>query len=382
MTRRAALGVLGGAASFARPNLTIERLEIFEVKVNRRGNWLLARLTASGGVTGLGDASHGPKTSRAFLEELFALVRGRSAFDIEWLRAEADSLVRQRGYHSAVAVSAFEQAMWDIQGKALGVPCYELFGGALRKTIRHYANINRCTFERTPAGFAASAERAVRSGFDAIKLAPFDGLPKPGTPKFQEGVNLGVACIEAVRKVLGPKGDLLVDGHSHFDVDSGIALAKRLEPLNLFWLEEVTPPSGLPAIDRAASMKTAGGESIYGLREFNEYMRAGSVDIAMPDVKYCGGMLSLKKIAGIAEGYGIPVAPHGPASPIGNVAAAHVCATLPNFSILELGFGEVDWRGDLVRPREEFSKGVLALSDRPGLGIELNEALARAQSGG
>jgi len=133
----------------------------------------------------------------------------------------------------------------------------------------------------------------------------------------------------------------------------------------------------LAAIRKAAAMPTAGGESLYGLKENAEYVTAGAADILMPDVKYCGGMLELKKIAALAEGFGLPVAPHGPASPVGNVAAAHVCAGLPNFQILEFSFGETDWRAELIDPPEEVLGGYMRVGGRPGLGIELNEKTAR-----
>jgi galactonate dehydratase len=122
-------------------------------------------------------------------------------------------------------------------------------------------------------------------------------------------------------------------------------------------------------------MPTAGGESRYGVREFLPYVSARAVDITMPDVKYCGGMLELKKIAALSEAAQMPVAPHGPASPVGNMAAAHVCVTAPNFRILEFSVGEVEWRADLVNPAEELNRGFLAPSSRPGLGITLNEKL-------
>ena len=164
--------------------------------------------------------------------------------------------------------------------------------------------------------------------------------------------------------------------HSHFNRPDGLALARRLEALKLFWLEEVTPAEpleDLAAINRAAKMPTAGGESIYGVEGFYPYIKAGAVDILMPDVKYGGGMLELKKIAALAQGAGLPVAPHGPASPVGNVAAAHICATLPNFHILEFSYGEVPWRAEVIHPPESLDHGYIVLSDRPGLGIELNE---------
>jgi galactonate dehydratase len=181
-----------------------------------------------------------------------------------------------------------------------------------------------------------------------------------------------------VREAIGPKNDLLIDVHSHLDLPRGLELAKRLAPLNLFWLEEVVPakpPTGLAEINRAAEMPTAGGEAIYGVGGFVPYLSAGAVDIAMPDVKYCGGMLELKKIAAVAEALGIPIAPHGPASPLGNLSAAHVSATLPNFLILEYAYGEAKWRAEIIDPPEQLSGGYMELSRRPGLGVKLNDRL-------
>ena len=353
----------------------MEKLEIFQVKVNRRGNWVIARITAAGGVTGLGDASHGAKdgSQAALLQRFFERFKGASIFDLERLRGELAPEVARGGVPAAVAWSALEQCLWDIRGKVFGVPVCDLLGGMLHPRIRNYANINRSTEERKPGAFAAMAERAVAAGFDAVKLAPFDGMKRPvADPR------PGIECVEAVRKAIGER-DLLVDAHNYFDLEGGLALARSFEPLNLFWLEEVTPPrplSNLAAINRAAKMPTAGGESIFGVKGFYPYIAAGAVDIVMPDLKYCGGVMELKKIGAMAEGAGLPVSPHGPASPVGNVAAAHVCATLPNFQILEFSFGEVPWRAELIDPPEAIANGRIELARRPGFGITLNEKTA------
>jgi galactonate dehydratase len=231
------------------------------------------------------------------------------------------------------------------------------------------------------------AERAVAAGFDAIKLAPFDDMTRDlsDAAKVEEFTKMGIARADAVRKAIGPKRDLLIDVHSHLDLDRGLQLARRMEYLNLFWLEEVTPAKPvelLARINQEAKMPTAGGEAIYGVKGFFPYIAAKAVDIAMPDVKYCGGMLELKKIAALCEAAGVPVAPHGPASPVGNVAAAHVCATMPNFHILEFSYGEVPWRAELIDPPESLDKGNINLSRRPGLGITLNEkTLAKYKAG-
>ncbi len=379
-----ALAAGGSARSQpAEPGLTVDGLEIFRVKVNRRGNWTLVRLRTSGGITGIGDASQSSndEASVKFIQQLFTLLKGRSIFDVEWLRRVSAPLAAQNGAPASVAASALEQALWDVRGKAFSVPTYEFFGGRIQPRIRNYANINRSTEERTPDGFARMAEKAIKDGFDAVKLAPFDEMPRGLTDpvKIEEFTKAGIACATAVRNAIGPDRDLLIDVHSHFDRDRGLDLAQRLEPLKLFWLEEVTPANpvdDLAAINRMAKMPTAGGESIYGVEGFYPYIRAEAVDVAMPDVKVCGGMLELKKIAAMAEGAGLLVSPHGPASPVGNVAAAHVVATVPNFNILEFSYGEVPWRAELIDPPEELTNGVLPLSNRPGFGITLNEKTA------
>jgi galactonate dehydratase len=363
-------------------HLTISELEVFHVKVNHRGNWTIARLKTGGGLTGLGDASQssqGDQTALHF-KQFSDLLRGRSIFEIEWFRKVTAPVIAQRGQPAAVAASALEQALWDIRGKAFSVPAYQFFGGRIQERIPLYANINRSTIDRTPDGFAGMAERAVRASFNAVKLAPFDEMPRGLTDqaKIEEFSQKGLACAEAVRKTIGKNRDLLIDVHSRFDLPHGLELARRFEPLRLFWLEEVTASDAdLPVIHKAAKMPTAGGESYHGVAGFYPYIKAESVDIVMPDVKVCGGMLELKKIAAICEGAGLFVSPHGPASPVGNVSAAHVVATVPNFNILEFSYGEVPWRAELIEPAEEINQGALVLSDRPGLGITLNEATAR-----
>ncbi|MBK9167290.1 MAG: mandelate racemase/muconate lactonizing enzyme family protein [Bryobacterales bacterium] len=384
MKRRHFLPALAAPALLAVPPeshaVTITGMEVFQIPVNRRGDWLLVRLQTSAGLTGIGEASHGRDAEATkMLAEFFPLVKGRTIFSVEHLRAQAWKRAQEAGRPGACALSAIEQALFDLAGQALGIPCYDLFGGALRPRIWNYANINRSTDPRTPEGFAAMAKRAVDAGFDAIKMAPLDHMPRqPDAATRERVMEEGLAAMRAVRDAIGPARHLLVDAHSHFDLESGRRLLSACEPLNLFWLEEVTPPkppSNLATINREAKMPTAGGESIFGLAGFYEYIRNDAVDIAMPDVKYCGGMQELKAIAAFCHAAGVPVSPHGPASPVGNFAAAHVCATMPNFLILEYGFGETDWRQDLVEPAERIENGHLALTSRPGLGIRLNDKL-------
>jgi galactonate dehydratase len=365
------------------PKLKIDGLEVFRVKVNRRGNWTIARLKTKEGLTGLGDASQSGKDEQTlvYLKQFSDLLRGRTIFDVEWLRKVTAPIIAQYGTPAAVAASALDQCLWDLQGQAFSVPTYELFGGRIQERIRLYANINRSTEDRTPDGFAQMASKATAAGFDAVKLAPFDEMPRGSTDRVQieRDTQHGIDCAQAVRNVIGIQRDLLIDGHSHFDREDGLALAHRFVPLHLFWLEEVTPArpvEDLAAIRKAGVVPTAGGESIHGVAGFYPYIRAEAVDIVMPDVKVCGGMLEMKKIAALAEGAGLITSPHGPASPVGNVSAAHVMATVPNFNILEFSYGEVPWRAELIDPPEQITSGALPLYARPGLGIKLNQETA------
>lgn len=369
----------------ARPAGTgvIDGLSVYTAQVGPR-SWVLMELRTKQGLTGLGDASANetvPTRGAAVAREAFEIMRGRSPFEIERLRnaalfkvAAADPREKRI---TAASCSALEQCLWDLQGKTLGVPCYQLFGGKLRGTIRNYANINRATRgeQRTPEGFAANAARGVAAGFDAFKLAPFDHMARNESDPdaYEEGVRRGVGFVSAVRRSIGPNRDLLIDGHSRFDAQQAIDVAGRLKQYRLYWMEEMCRSAeNLAQFNQETDVPTAGGESLWSTSEFFQYIQSGAVDTVMPDVKYCGGMYELKKIAAIAEAAGLGVAPHGPASPVGNMAAAHVCATLPNFEILELAFGEVPWRAETVVPAEEVRGGLLAVPDRPGIGYEMN----------
>lgn len=359
----------------------IDGFETFRVKVNHRGDWVLLRTRTTSGLTGIGDCSQSGNDARAITlaGDYLQALKGRSIFDVEWLRQWSREEIARTGRTAAVALSAIEQSLWDLQGQALGIPTYQLFGGRLRSSIRQYANINRMTTDRTPAGFARSVEQAVAAGFDAIKMAPFDGTPAAGAAR-TAFIERGVECARAARGVLGSARDLLVDVHSVMSLDEGLALLTALEPLRLYWLEEVSPPeplSVLAAINKAAPMTTAGGEALYGLPAFYQYAAAGAADVLMPDVKWCGGMLELRKVAAMAEAMGLRVSPHGPASPVGNIAISHLCAALPNIEINEFAFAEAPWRAELIDPPEAFDRGHLAVSDRPGFGIRLNDALIR-----
>ncbi len=369
----------------AERSLRVEGMTLTSVRVSERTTWMFVHLRTNLGLSGLGECSVGRRSELPELKEAFEAARGRSPFDIEAYRAAGRELAATGGIVEATAFSAIEQALWDLIGKAVDAPVHQLTGGTLHDRLPAYANINRATRERTPEGFAASARAAVEDGFTAIKAAPFDGFPALDAPASEvaAATNLGVACVEAIREAVGPEVDILIDCHSFFDVDLAVEVAGQLEPQNLAWYEEPVAPTDVEAtkaIERAIDQRMAGGEFLFGIEGFAPLCRERAVDVIMPDVKHCGGLLEARKIAAVAELDGVAVSPHNPSGPVATAASAQLCAGLRNFEILEMQWGEAAWRDDLVEPPERFEEGSIAVPEGPGLGIELNAAVARAHA--
>jgi galactonate dehydratase len=273
--------------------------------------------------------------------------------------------------------------MWDLTGKSLDVPTYTLFGRRVRDTLPVYANVNRAARPRTPAGFATAAKAAVQDGFRALKAAPFDGFPAPGSPAtaVEAAVEAGIASVVAMREVIGPQIELMVDCHSFFDVPLAERVAKRLEPQRLAWYEEPVSPERVEdtlEIKRRIKQPLAGGEILFGAAGFAPLSRSQAVHVIMPDVKHCGGLLELTRIAAMADVEGVTVAPHNPSGPVSTAATVQVCAVLKNFRLLEYQWGEVVWRHEVLDPPERFEQGAIRVSERPGFGIELNDRVVRA----
>jgi galactonate dehydratase len=291
------------------------------------------------------------------------------------------------GHAGATAVSACEQALWDLAGQSAGLPVYRLLGGPVRERIPLYANINRATDDRTPEGFARNAAAAAAAGFGAVKLAPFDGIDRARLrDRAGRGrVRQGLACVAAVRAAVGAAVDVLVDCHSRLDLPTAVAVARELRALEVTWFEEPVPTADLDALARLRplvqdlGMELIGGERLYGVGGYWPYLAAGVWDLIMPDVKHCGGIGAALAIAAAAEARGVAVAPHNPSGPVANIASAHVAAALPGLRALEYAWGEAPWRAGAIVPAERIEAGELVLPPGPGLGIALDETLLAAR---
>lgn len=352
--------------------MKVTEIKFDAVHVNHRGDWIFVHVLTDEGIQGLGELRAG-KNYENRVQAVKALgenLKGKDPRNIEAIVAEY--VTGKRSWDEVCALSAVEQALWDILGKTLGAPVYTLLGGKCREEIRLYANINRATTDRTPEGFAKNASAAVADGFTAVKLAPFDGLPVVDSAKEAE---VGIACMHAVREAIGPDRDLLVDCHSRFTPKAALEVADELRDLNLFWFEQPTNEESLEnclEVKEKCGLTIAGAEQRSLRQEFVEVFENRSMDIIMPDVTVIGGLSELKKVGDMAQAWGMPTAPHGPFGPITIAAGVQSMASLPNFLILEFGWGEVPWRKELILPNEEIINGCIPLSDRPGLGHELN----------
>ena len=365
---------------------------MFSLAVTPRGNWNLVRLGTDKGLVGLGEATHALGFTRASdeddariaaaVQETFGAVEDASPFDLEAYRQKAWGPAKAGGLLMVTAYSAIEQAMCDLAGQALGVPLHQLLGGLVRDKVPVYANINRAANRRTPDDFAEKAQQAVAEGFRAVKAAVFDDFPSASTNEAEREAKaeLGVRRLEAMRRAVGPAIEIMVDCHSRFDRELAIAVAKRLEPVNLRWYEEPVDPENLAdtrAIRESIRQPVAGGEILFGREGFLPLLEARAVDVIMPDVKHCGGIFEGKKIAALAEAFGVSVSPHNPSGPVSMAASAQLAATVPNCPVLEHAWGEVDWRAEALDPPEQFEDGAIVLSGRPGMGHALTPSAIR-----
>lgn len=363
----------------------ITKSELLPVRATARTTWLFVRLTDERGRQGLGEASDafgfGATTKADALrmeQELRAW--GDLLNDSRRFAARGRKRALAGGQVVATAYSAIEQALWDLAGQAAGKPIADLLGKRVHSRLPVYANINRATSPRTPAGFAASARRAFAEGFRAFKLAPFDGFPPPGSPaaEIERAVESGIACVFAVREAVGRDARVMVDCHSFFDVERSRVVAQRLEPAGLAWYEEPVAPTLVAETKQIRGMirqPMAGGETLFGVEGFAPLCDA--VHVIMPDVKHCGGLGEFGRIARTAAKRGVEVSPHNPAGPISTIATLHAACVAPNVKLVETQWGEVPWRAELITPAEPIANGEIVLGNGAGLGVRLNEELVR-----
>jgi galactonate dehydratase len=341
-----------------------------------RTNWVFVKVATDEGFDGVGEATLEMRdlTVAQAVQELERYVVGRDPHNIEafWHDAYRDAYWRG-GAVLMSALAAVEMALWDIKGKALGVPVWQLLGGKVRDAIPCYAN-GWFAPAKTPDEFAEKAREAVAAGFGGLKWDPFG---KAYMQISKQGLRDALRCIEAVVEAVGSDIDVLIEGHGRFDVPTAVRIGRALEDYDVLWFEEPIPPDnkeGLAEIKRRVRVPIAAGERLYSRWDYREFLRLGCADFAQPDVSHAGGIREVRAIAAMAECHHIPVCPHNPSGPVANAATLQLAACIPNFAFLETMSTDVPWRRDITDEHVVFADGKMVIPDAPGLGIAIDEA--------
>ena len=329
-------------------------------------NHTLVKVHTDSGISGLGEGIGNALLVKAILkEQMCDLAVGHDPFNIESLRKLLlDSQVYfERQGSTICAASAIEMACWDIKGKALGVPVYELLGGLYQNSLQTYAS--DVYWQEKPSDMVSEALRIVDLGHKAIKIHIGHGSPKEDYDR-----------IQAIRVALGDGFPLMVDLNAGYNTLDGRLAALLWESLDITWLEEPINPNHIEAmadLRSKSAIPIASGENDFRTYGFKRLFELRAVDVAMPDIGRVGGLMETKNICALAETYGIPLSPHNFSSGVLLAATIHLMASTPNTQWLEIDTSGNAVYEELLTNPLKFNEGYVSVPDEPGLGVELKE---------
>jgi len=358
--------------------LKISKITVYKVKPR----WIFVKLSTDEGIDGWGEMISGTKTETVVagayeVGERFLL--GQNPFEIERLFQEMHRSFFRGGPINGTIVSGLEMALWDIKGKALNVPIYELLGGAARDRIKVYSWIGG----DRPDDVAEQAQDRVDRGFTAVKMNATEELHYIDSYVKIEEV---VERVASIRERFGNKLDIGIDFHGRVHKPMAKVLAKALEPYHPMFLEEVVLPENEEHFKEVAQLVAtplATGERLYTRWQFKTLFQQGAIDVIQPDVALCGGIMEMRKIAAMAEAYDVAVAPHAPYGPVALAATLQVDSCTPNVFIQEQSLGIHYNKGfdllDFVKNKEvfQYKDGYVEIPSKPGLGLEMDEDRVR-----
>lgn len=350
--------------------------------------WLFLKIETDAGVSGWGEpvVEGRALTVEAAVHELTDYLVGKDPRRIEdhWTVMHRGGFYRG-GAIMMSAIAGIDQALWDIKGKALGVPVHELLGGQLRDSIKVYSWIGG----DRPADVAAGARDVVARGFTALKM---NGTEELQIVDSHDKIDAAVERVAAVRAAVGPNIGIAVDFHGRVHRPMAKMLVKELEPYRLMFIEEPVLSENREALKEVAAQSSAPialGERLYSRWDFKQVFTEGAVDIIQPDLSHAGGITECRKIAAMAEAYDVAVAPHCPLGPIALAACLQLDAVTYNAFIQEQSLGiHYNAANDLLdyaanKDVFRYEDGYVAIPDSPGLGVEIDEAYVeeRAREG-
>ncbi len=355
-------------------------------------SWILVKLTSDNGIVGWGEcyaSSVGPEAMRGVIEDVFARhMEGENPENIELMfrRAYSSGFTQRPDLTVMGAFSGLEIACWDILGKARDRPVWALLGGRMNENVRAYTYLyplphhDIAEFWTSPEMAAESALDCVNRGYTAVKFDPAGPYTlRGGHMPAMTDISLSVAYCKAIREAVGDKADLLFGTHGQFTTAGAIRLAKALEPYNPLWFEEPIPPDAvgeMAKVASATSIPVATGERLCTKAEFAPVLRQGVATILQPALGRAGGIWEMKKVAAIAEVYNAQMAPHLYAGPVEWAANIHLAMSIPNILMCECI--ETPFHDALVTRSIRVEDGFIKAPEGPGLGIEVDEDLARA----
>lgn len=352
-------------------------------------NWTLLKIETEDGLHGWGEATNWPGSPlvEAACQHVGNAILGFDArrIDFIWTKIYRDMNWLGQAGPLLSAISAVDIALWDLKGKALGVPVYELLGGAYKKKIDLYANYWFIEGGHDPEDYARQARETVAQGFTGLKLDPFAHVQYCYGQNLSENLGLteeekerAVDIVRAVAAAVGSRVPIAIETHAFLNAPTAIEMAHRLSKLNFscMWYEEPAPPEfpeAIADIRAKIPLPVCVGERLHSRFMTHRILELHAADLLMPDITRCGGISELRKIANLAETYNVPIAPHNPNGPLSTIAAAHVMATVPNFYRQEFMAKDVAWRDACLSHPLPIEKGCFVLPDRPGLGFDVNE---------
>ncbi|SPE34457.1 Mandelate racemase/muconate lactonizing enzyme, C-terminal domain protein [Candidatus Sulfopaludibacter sp. SbA3] len=382
-----AAAVEQASTPYRRPKLRITEVRTAEVRVH--GYQVHVRIYTDQGIVGQGESTDAAQGNVPLIRSFARLLVGQDPLNIEAaferIRTSGIFAGAQSGQY-VTALTGVEIALWDIAGKALGLPVYQLLGGKVRDRVRVYCDSGSREMIPGDERSIARIHEIQKLGFTAAKIDIDDAADPARFDRVNWTASNGeidhmLAKIAFTRENYPKNVDLAVDMHGRYDATTGKRVAKEVEKFKLLWLEEPVPPENIDAMrDIRASTSTpiCCGENLFLRHGFRELLEKRAADIIMPDFQKTGGLLEARKIADMAHAYYVPVAPHAVTSPIGMMATAQVCAAIPNFLVQEWHWIDSPdlWR-NWVKEGEIIEKGYITLPERAGLGVEMNDDGAR-----
>lgn len=378
--------------------MKLETLDVLIVKNPPPGHggryFIFVILKTACGIKGVGEvyaATFGPDVVKAMIEDVFArYLEGTSPHQIErfWRRTHGSGFTHRPDLSMQGVVSGLEMACWDIIGKAADRPVYDLLGGKVHDRLRSYTYLypnddqDPGSFYSDPVASAETAALRVAEGFSAVKFDPAGQYTVyDGRIADLEAMDRSESFCKLIREAVGDKADMLFGTHGQFSAAGAIRMAQRLEKYQPLWFEEPTPPDmpeEMAKVARGTTIPVATGERLCTKFEFGRVIDSGAAAILQPDLGRVGGILEAKKIAAMAEARYIQVAPHLYCGPIVAAANIQLATMIPNFLIIE-SIGKMDgFHGQLVKNQIKWEDGYIIPPTVPGLGVELDEDVARA----